>query len=39
MGVSPSAIAGEVGIPRVTVYRIKEDPAKLVGVLAAWAGA
>lgn len=36
MGLSPSAIAAEVGIPRATVYRIKEDPAKMAGVLATW---
>jgi DNA invertase Pin-like site-specific DNA recombinase len=38
MGRSPSAIAVEVGIPRATVYRIKEDPAKMAGVLATWTG-
>ena len=33
---TPSAIAGEVGIPRATVYRIKEDPVKAVALLASW---
>jgi DNA invertase Pin-like site-specific DNA recombinase len=37
MGWSPSAIASEVGIPRATVYRIKEDPAKMAALLHAWA--
>jgi DNA invertase Pin-like site-specific DNA recombinase len=37
MGMSPSAIAAEVGIPRATVYRIKEDPAKAEGLLSLWA--
>jgi DNA invertase Pin-like site-specific DNA recombinase len=36
MGMSPSAIAAEVGIPRATVYRIKEDPAKAVALLETW---
>jgi len=36
MGMSPSAIATEVGIPRATVYRIKEDPAKAVALLETW---
>ena len=36
MGMSPSAIAAEVGIPRATVYRIKEDPAKAVALLESW---
>jgi DNA invertase Pin-like site-specific DNA recombinase len=38
MGMAPSAIAAEVGIPRATVYRIKEDPAKMAAVLAVWGG-
>ncbi|HYE70279.1 MAG TPA: recombinase family protein [Aquabacterium sp.] len=37
MGWAPSAIASEVGIPRGTVYRIKDDPAKMEAVLQAWA--
>lgn len=36
MGMSPSAIAAEVGIPRATVYRIKDDPAKAVALLETW---
>jgi DNA invertase Pin-like site-specific DNA recombinase len=36
MGWNPSAIAAEVNIPRATVYRIKEDPAKMEAVLGAW---
>jgi len=36
MGWTPSAISVEVGIPRATVYRIKEDPAKAAGLLEAW---
>jgi DNA invertase Pin-like site-specific DNA recombinase len=37
MGWSPSAIASEVGIPRATVYRIKDNPAKAEALLHAWA--
>jgi putative DNA-invertase from lambdoid prophage Rac len=37
MDWTPSAIAKEVGIPRATVYRIKEDPAKMVALLNSWA--
>ena len=37
-GRSPSAIAAELGLARATVYRIKEDPAKMARVLAAWSG-
>jgi len=37
MGWTPSAISAEVGIPRATVYRIKEDPAKMVALLQTWA--
>jgi putative DNA-invertase from lambdoid prophage Rac len=36
MGWTPSAIAVEVDIPRATVYRIKEDPAKMESLLQAW---
>ena len=36
MGCTPSAIAAEVGIPRATVYRMKEDPARAVALLPAW---
>jgi DNA invertase Pin-like site-specific DNA recombinase len=36
MGWTPSAIALEVGIPRATVYRIKEDPAKMAAALRLW---
>jgi len=36
MGRTPSAIAAEVGIPRATVYRIKDDPAKAVALLETW---
>lgn len=39
LGMPPSAIAAEVGIPRATVYRIKEDPAKMTAVLEAWSQA
>lgn len=38
MGCSPTAIAEEVKLPRATVYRIKEDPAKMTAVLQTWAG-
>ena len=37
MGWTPSAISAEIGIPRATVYRIKEDPAKMVALLQTWA--
>lgn len=37
MDWSPSAIAAEVGIPRATVYRIKDDPAKMEKLLRTWA--
>lgn len=37
IGWTPSGIAAEVGIPRATVYRIKEDPAKMVAMLESWA--
>jgi len=37
MGWTPSAIAAEVGIPRATVYRIKESPAKMAALLHIWA--
>lgn len=33
---SPSAIAEEVGVPRATVYRIKEAPAKAHELLESW---
>jgi len=36
MGWTPSAIAVEIGIPRATVYRIKDDPAKAVALLETW---
>ena len=36
MGMTLSAIAAEVGIPRATVYRIKENPAKAVALLQTW---
>lgn len=36
---SPTAIAAEVKVPRSTVYRIKEDPAKMAAVLQAWQSA
>ena len=36
MGMSTSAISAEVGIPRATVYRIKDDPAKAVALLETW---
>jgi putative DNA-invertase from lambdoid prophage Rac len=36
MGMSPSAISAEIGIPRATVYRIKDDPAKAVALLETW---
>ena len=36
MGWTPSAIAADVGTPRATVYRLKEDPAKAVALLEAW---
>ncbi len=36
MGWAPSAIAAEIGIPRATVYRIKDDPAKAVALLETW---
>ena len=36
MGWTPSVISAEVGIPRATVYRIKEDPAKAAGLLETW---
>jgi putative DNA-invertase from lambdoid prophage Rac len=37
MGCAPSVIAREVGVPRATVYRIKEDPAKMEAMLSTWA--
>ena len=36
MDWSPTAIAAEVQVPRATVYRIKENPAKMAAVLHAW---
>jgi hypothetical protein len=33
---TPSTIAVEVGIPRATVYRIKNDPARAVALLETW---
>jgi putative DNA-invertase from lambdoid prophage Rac len=35
-GMSPTAIAAEVGVPRQTVYRIKDDPAKMAATVEAW---
>ncbi len=37
MGWTPSSIAAEIGIPRATVYRIKENPAKMATLLHTWA--
>ena len=37
MGWSPSSIAAELCIPRATVYRIKDDPAKMAALLHTWA--
>ena len=37
MGWTPTAISEEVKVPRATVYRIKEDPAKMSAVLQTWA--
>jgi hypothetical protein len=36
IGWTPSAISAEVGTPRATVYRIKENPAKAVALLETW---
>lgn len=36
MGLSPTVIAAEVGVPRQTVYRIKDNPAGMVAALEAW---
>jgi hypothetical protein len=36
MGMSPAAISAEVGIPRATVCRIRDDPAKAVAMLESW---
>ena len=36
MDCSPTVIAAEVNVPRGTVYRIKQDPAKMAAVLQAW---
>lgn len=36
-GKAPAHIAKELNIPRATVYRIKEDPAKMTAILQAWA--
>jgi putative DNA-invertase from lambdoid prophage Rac len=38
MGLSPSAIAETVGVSRAVVYRIKEDPAKMLAALETWEG-
>lgn len=35
-GMSPTAIAAEVGVPRQTVYRIKDDPARMAATVEAW---
>lgn len=39
MGWSPSAIAAEVGLSRATVYRVKDDPAKMEAMLQIWSAA
>ena len=36
LGHNPSSIAAQVGIPRATVYRIKDDPAKAAALLESW---
>lgn len=36
MGATPSSIAQELNIPRATVYRIKDNPAKMAAVLEVW---
>lgn len=36
LGQSPSSIAAQVGVPRATVYRIKDDPTKAVALLESW---
>lgn len=36
LGWGASAISAEVGVPRGTVYRIAEDPAKMAAVLETW---
>lgn len=36
MGLSPSGIAAQVGVPRQAVYRIKDDPAGMVAAVEAW---
>lgn len=36
LGMSPTAIAAEVGVPRATVYRIKADPARMALMLRSW---
>ena len=36
MGLTPSANSVEVGKPRATVYRIRENPAKAVALLETW---
>ncbi len=38
MGVSPSVIADDVGVSRAVVYRIKEDPTKMLAALETWEG-
>jgi DNA invertase Pin-like site-specific DNA recombinase len=35
-GMSPTVIAAEVGVPRQTVYRIKDDPAKMAATVETW---
>jgi putative DNA-invertase from lambdoid prophage Rac len=35
-GMSPTAIAAEVGVQRQTVYRIKDDPARMLAAVEAW---
>lgn len=36
MGMTPTAISAAVGVPRQTVYRIKDDPAKMAATVEAW---
>lgn len=36
MGLSPTSIAAEVGVPRQAVYRIKDDPAAMLAAAETW---